>query len=244
MKKMIHCFAAGCVSLWLLAVSVSANRLLVPVGELIGLQVQNQTVTVAGFDGSTGNNAESAGLEKGDVLLKINETTIGCVEDVRRALSRSDGSVQILVQRQDTTHTVQLQPRITNDGPRLGVYLKQGITGVGTVTWYDPDTDAFGALGHGINTQTHTLADMAQGSAYRAGVMSVKKGQPGDPGQLMGTIRDAQPIGTLTKNTQQGVFGHAPDAFSGQELPVADSDDIEKGPATIVSTVAGETPRE
>ena len=244
MKKMIYRLSAAALSLWLLMGSVSASSLLVPVGELIGLEIQDRTVTVAGFDTAAGRTPESTGLEAGDILLKINKTSIGCVEDVRSALSASDGTVQILVQRGSSTENVRLEPMITNEGPRLGVYLRQGVTGVGTVTWYDPDTGSFGALGHGVNTQEHLLVDMTQGNAYRASVVSVKKGRSGDPGQLIGTIRDSEPIGPLLKNTEQGVFGKAKGAFSGQELPVASVSEIQKGPATILSTVLGQSPQE
>ena len=146
MKKMIYRLSAAALSLWLLMGSVSASSLLVPVGELIGLEIQDRTVTVAGFDTAAGRTPESTGLEAGDILLKINKTSIGCVEDVRSALAASDGTVQILVQRGSSTENVRLEPMITDEGPRLGVYLRQGVTGVGTVTWYDPDTGSFGAL--------------------------------------------------------------------------------------------------
>ncbi len=244
MNKLKFRFTAVALSLWLLTCSVSASSLLVPVGELVGVKLENGTVTVAGFDAQPDYDPEAAGLKKGDILLKINETPIGCAEDVRTALANSDGSVQILVQRVSGITQVRIEPRITPDGPRLGVYLKEGVTGVGTVTWYDPKTGNFGALGHGVNTPEHTLVDMEHGDTYRASVVSVKKGKSGDPGQLIGTIRDTEPIGILTKNTPQGIFGNAKNAFSGQELPVASQQEIRTGSATILSTIDGTTPKE
>ena len=244
MKKNTTRFAAFILSVWLLIGAVDASSLLVPVGKLVGLELQNKTVTIAGFDTACGSAANTAGLKEGDILIKINETPVTCAEDVRTALIKSDGVVSVLVRRGDSTIRLQLQPQITDEGPRLGVYLKQGITGVGTVTWYDPDTGHFGALGHGINTKEHTLAEMTAGNVYEAGIVSVKKGRSGDPGQLIGSIRGSTPIGKLEKNTEQGVFGTVDKAFSGQELPVGDEAAVRKGNATILSTVDGGTPQE
>ena len=240
MKKWIRNLAAIMLSLFLMAAPVCAQELLIPVGQLIGLEVKNDTLTVVEPEGGTC----PAGIKPGDVLLKVNDTEVNDPEDVRSILNRADGAVELLLRRKEELVQVKLTPQITGDGPRLGIYLKQGITGVGTVTWYDPDTGAFGALGHGINSPQQTLVDMEQGTAYKAQVVAVKKGKAGEPGQLIGTISGKDSIGPLSKNAQQGVFGKAKGAFSGQELPVATKEEIKKGPATILSTVSGNTPQE
>ena len=240
MKKWIRNLAGITLGLFLLTVSVSAESLLIPVGRLIGLEVKNDTLTVVEPE----RGECPAGIQPGDVLLKVNDTPVADPEDVHSVLNRADGSVQLLLRRKEDLVQVKLTPQITSEGPRLGIYLKQGVTGVGTVTWYDPNSGKFGALGHGVNSPDHTLAAMEQGTAYEAQVVAVKKGKSGDPGQLIGTISGKKPIGTLSKNAQQGIFGTAKNVFSGQELPVAGKDEIKKGPATIVSTISGNTPQE
>ncbi len=243
MKKHKVRFLTIFFSVWLLIHTVSASTLLVPVGQLIGIDVRNQQVCVAGFQSSQ-CAGQKAGLQVGDVLLQINGSPVGCAEDVRQILGRSDGTVSVLVQRGDRQLPLQLHPQITSEGPRLGVFLKESITGVGTVTWYDPQTGTFGALGHGVNDQEQTLVEMTEGSAYLASVVSVKKGLSGNPGQLIGHIESEAPIGTLTKNTPQGIFGSTTNSFSGQELPIAQVSEIHKGPASILSTIEGSTTRE
>jgi stage IV sporulation protein B len=126
----------------------------------------------------------------------------------------------------------------------LGVYLRQGVTDIGTVTWYDPDSGRFGALGHGVNGSDGCLVDMTGGNAYRAGVQSVKRGRAGQPGQLIGTVTEPDPLGILEKNTVQGVFGYCDAGWLGSACPVAEKEEIQTGPAVILSTVRDKTPRE
>ena len=84
-------------------------------------------------------------LQIGDEICRIDGYDITTAEDVRRALKESDGSVDVTVLRSGKERQLHMEPEITPDGPKLGVYLRQGITGIGTVTWYDPDTGKFGA---------------------------------------------------------------------------------------------------
>ena len=244
MKRMISRIAIAVLCLWLLPQTVFGARELIPVGEVVGLELQNGTVTVAGLDEQLGSAAKAAGLQVGDVLLRVDDTVVRSAEDVRRALARSAGRVTLVVRRGDGEHSLQFAPRITADGPKLGAYLKQGITGIGTVTWYDPDTGEFATLGHGVNGPDGKLVSMTEGNAYDARVLSVRKGRSGEPGQLMGAVERAQPIGSLTANTVRGVFGTTGEGWLGRELPVAEAGQIRTGEATILSTVSGDTVRE
>ena len=149
----------------------------------------------------------------------------------------SDGDVDIYIVRGTTKKELELEPVITEDGPKLGIFLRQGISGVGTVTYYDPDNRSFAALGHGVNDKNGDLVAMSEGFAYSAVVEAVKKGKSGDPGQLMGAVTNREPIAALSKNTLQGVFGKANVPFSGDALPTAAVSEIKTGPAIIRSTI-------
>ncbi len=243
MKRIFRCTSGFLVCILLLAQSVWAKPL-IPVGKVIGIELSDGSVTIAAFDDVLGANARQEGLQIGDKITRIDDTSITSVHDVRYALERADGSVDVSVLRDGRTKELTVHPNITSDGPKLGIYLKQGITGVGTVTWYDPDTGAFGALGHGVNTAEGELLDMEQGKVYRAAVVSVKKGAVGDPGQLMGTLEDKTPIGTLSQNTSQGIFGTIETAWEGETLPTAAAGEIHTGGAVIRSTVQGDRVQE
>ena len=201
----------------------------------MGLELHNDTVTVADFEK---DSPAAAKLKRGDCLLSVNDQPIRKAEDVRSALSKSDGTVTVTVRRADHLVTVELSPAITEEGPKLGIYLRQGITGIGTVTWYDPQTGSFGTLGHGVNDSAGQLVPIKSGNVYAATVASVRKGRCGDPGQLMGSLRSPVPMGTISRNTAQGVFGKLDLSFHSQPLP-ADGSAIHTGSATILSTVAG-----
>lgn len=232
------------ILIWSISVAASAAELLIPGGQIIGMELQDNTVTIAAFDDALGSCARSAGLKEGDRILQVNNATITCAEDIRAALSRSDGQVRIRISRNGKTKELTLFPAATSAGPRLGVYLKQGTTGVGTVTYYDPQSDRFAALGHGVNTPAGTLLEMTKGSVYAAQIQSVKKGKIGTPGQLMGALQGVQPVGTLQKNTAQGVFGTIEFTPKTEPLPVAQADEIRTGTATIRSTIQDQTLRE
>ena len=241
MKKISVIFSV----LILYMVTVSANAAsLVPGGQLVGLQLQDDTVSVAEFHEDLGENAKKAGLKPGDRILRINDTTVKSADDVRQAMSQVKGRVQLCVLRDEKTKVISFAPVLTANGPKLGVYLKQGTTGIGTVTYYDPDTGTFGALGHGVNDGKGRLVQMRSGNVYPASVLSVKRGKAGEPGQLRGGVDCPQAVGTLKKNTRQGVFGTAQTGWEGQALEVASAAEVRTGGATIRSTVCGKEVRE
>jgi stage IV sporulation protein B len=199
---------------------------------------------IAGFDEILGSGARKAGLQVGDRLVRIDGRTITCTDDITKVLEKANGQVEIRYIRDGKTKCTKLLPMITDDGPRLGVYLKQGISGVGTITWYDPDTGKYGALGHGVNSGEGKLVPVAEGKLYRAAVLSVVKGKAGNPGQLLGSLKDKTPIGTIEKNVEQGIFGRVTSGWQGEVLPVADNDEICTGAAKIRSNISGEEVQE
>ena len=243
MKKLTRRLAIAIVFICILTTGVFASEYLVPVGRVVGLDLSSGTVTVAAFDDGH-PVAKEAGLQAGDQILTINGQKIASAEDVRRALDHSQGTVELVVSRDGTEKTIQLEPQITEDGPRLGVYLRQGITGIGTVTWLDPDTGAFGTLGHGVSDSKGCLLKMTGGSVFPAKVASVQKGRSGAPGQLRGAIAGDTLLGTVSINANQGVFGTVRSPWQGQAIPTAAWEEVHTGPATIRSTVNEGDPRD
>ncbi len=226
------------ISLCFLPFHADAKEL-TPVGRVVGLELRDGSVAVAAFDEELGSECRTAGLQIGDVLKKIDAVEIRSSEDVRKALSQSDGAVTIQVVRDGKQQELRVQPKITKDGPKLGVYLRQGVTGIGTVTWYDADNGSFGTLGHCVNNTAGKLLKMTEGHAYDARILAVRKGKAGEPGQLMGAVERLEPVGELTKNTNQGVFGINREGWEGKEYPAAEASEIRTGKATILSTVSG-----
>ncbi|MBQ4600513.1 MAG: PDZ domain-containing protein [Oscillospiraceae bacterium] len=241
MKKGIFRICFFFIIVWALPVGACA-RVLIPVGQIIGLELGNNTVTVAALEENS--TAGTGGLQVGDRIVKIDGCAVSSAQDVRRALESSDGAVDVVVQRSGKAVSMHLQPAITEQGPRLGVYLRNGITGIGTVTFYDPQTGLFGTLGHGVNDDTGALLRLTGGKAYRASILSVRRGRAGEPGQLMGALSDGEPVGTLDANTDRGVFGRLNMPVSGEAMEVGNAEDVKVGPATIRSTVNDSAVRE
>ena len=237
MKKTAYRLTAFMICLILSVQTVFGAQLVVPGGQVIGLELQDGSVTVAAFDESM--NARSSGLQVGDKITAVNGKPVHCAEDVRNALSHTDGEAELTVRRNGKTKQMKILPEITENGPRLGVYLKQGITGVGTVTWYEPESGSFGALGHGVNDCDGNLIKMEQGRVYDASVLTVKTGKSGEPGQLMSAMTGSGEIGVIGKNTVQGIFGKARLSVKEEMLPVGEKEDVHAGDAVIRSTVSG-----
>ena len=215
MKSMIRYIAVVLLLFCILPLEALGKEL-IPVGKVIGLELRSGSVTIAAFDEELGAAAQAAGLQAGDVIVQIDDVAVASSDDVRRALARSHGAVRMTVSRGGQQQELTLTPQITRDGPKLGAYLKQGVTGIGTVTWYDPDSGDFATLGHGVNNVNGKLLSMTEGFAYDARVLSVRQGKPGDPGQLMGAVERLEPVGTLRANTAQGVFGKCTRGWNGE----------------------------
>lgn len=219
-----------------LPISALGVRLLVPVGQVVGLQLQEGSVIVVALDDTLGQAAADSGIQPGDDIQKIDNTQIDSVQQLQEALSRSDGRVTVTLERRGRLHQITVHPAITAQGPRLGVLVREGVSGIGTVTYYDPETGTFGALGHGVSDSGGQLAQMRQGSIYSATVSSVRQGRRGKPGQLDGALRSDVPIGQLRINCAQGIFGSC-EEFPGQTLPVGTA---QVGPAQILSNISGQ----
>ena len=155
----------------------------------------------------------------------------------RRTTSSTSPSERSNARRDGMDSKISMAPDVTAEGPRLGVYLRQGITGIGTVTFYDPATGCFGTLGHGVNDNTGALLDMTAGNVLPASVASVERGQIGDPGQLRGRVSEEYALGSLYRNTARGVFGKLHAAPAGEAIPTAAPGEVHTGPAVIRSTV-------
>lgn len=244
MKRTAVCILFFIMLFSVLPVPGFAAQLLIPVGQVIGIELRDGTVTVAAFDETLGNAARDAGLRIGDEIIRIDGQEITCMEDVRNALRTCEEDAEITVIRGSRQQSVHLTPQQTVGGPKLGVYLRQGIAGIGTVTYYDPATGQFGALGHGVCDSSGALLHMKTGQVFETQVQSVKKGKSGQPGQLRGSTEGAQTLGSLSRNTPQGIFGKVEIGWKGEPLPVGDSESVHTGSAVIRASIDSGDPRE
>lgn len=239
MRRKFYRGLTAAVLVILYSVPAQAAKLLVPVGEVVGLSLSEGTVTVAAFHERYGAAAREAGIQIGDEIVSVDGLAVDSVQDLYEGLKRSGGTVNLCLRRNGRDRQVHISPAATAEGPRLGVYIREGVTGIGTVTWYDPDRGTFGCLGHGISDSRGALAPMESGWVYEAAVESVKRGRPGEPGQLRGAVQTQTPAGRLKSNTAFGVFGSGA-KWTGEALPAAEPGEVREGPAQILSNVSGD----
>ena len=233
MKHFYRAAAAGLLTL-LLCLTASAERL-IPGGNTIGLSLQTDGVAIVEFSGTL---PKQAGLQQGDVITEINGRAVSDARQVGAAVEGSNGAPLTLgILRDGEQKTVTLSPLQTADGWRLGVYVRDSLNGIGTVTYYDPDTGCFGALGHGVNDGA-TLLPLRSGSVLTSEVAAVSKGTAGTPGALQGVITGRGPCGEILKNTPQGIFGTITPT-GGEPVETAKNREIHPGSATIRANVRG-----
>ena len=238
MKRRIFTFGWTMMLMLGLSVTAFAQRMLIPVGKVVGLSLAEGSVIVAAFDDSCGTNARNSGMEIGDEILTVDGHIIDSAGDLHRALEQSDGSVEVEILRRGEQLSLRLSPTATADGPKLGVFIREGVTGIGTVTFYDPEDGCFGALGHGVSDSRGRLCRMRYGNVYPATVAGVKPGLPGAPGQLKGAVAGQEPVAVLDANTSFGVFGHGA-SFRGEALPTGSPGEVRIGAARILSNITG-----
>ena len=190
-------------------------------------------------DSGTSRPAEAAGIQPGDRILALNgrEVTDGA-SFLAAADSLTGEPVTLRLVRGSETLELTVQPvKSTRGRWQLGLWLRESVTGIGTVTYYDPATGEYGALGHGVSLPEGALMAIAGGSIYRAGVGSVIPGSRGAPGELQG-VPGGGIVGSIGRNTPCGIFGTATEPLStAPAVPVAGSGEVTLGPAEILSTV-------
>ena len=186
-------------------------------------------------------------MKTGDVITAVGERGTRNTAELLSALTTLDGSVvDVSVRRGEQELLLHVTPAESTDGRwQLGLWLRDGVSGIGTVTYYDPESGCFGALGHGINdVASGELLPFEDGSITDAAVVDVVKGGAGAPGELCGQPDHDSVLGSLEKNTGCGVFGRASFASSGAAIPVATEEEVRLGPASILATVSGKNVEE
>jgi len=222
---------------------------LMPVGQAVGINVTIDGAMVAGVSEVETSNgkvspAAQAGVLPGDIIVRLGPAAIHSLSDFSEAAKGLDGHpVSLTVLREEKQRQFTVTPVLSAEGRyQLGLWLRDGITGIGTVTYYDPETGVYGALGHGINdVDTGHLIPVSEGEIYHAAVVGVVKGQCGTPGELTGSFDTHSVCGAVGGNTVFGIFGvyeGTPDAC-GDCLTCGEYGEAQPGKATIRANVSG-----
>lgn len=251
MKGVLRAVLPGAAAALLLFSGTAAYALeadaLVPVGSTVGIRLDMGGVMVAGLSQvktSEGETcpAQEAGLKSGDVITRINGRETPDAAAFLTAVNELSGdTVELTAQRSGREVQFQVTPAQSEDGAyHIGLWLREGVSGIGTVTYYDPVSGTYGALGHGVNDlNTGELLPFQSGCLTASGVVDVIRGTAGTPGELCGQHETGAVLGTVERNTDGGIFGSGDFSAYGAPLPVAEESETRLGPATILANVDG-----
>ena len=232
-------------------ISETARRQVVVSGTLCGLRIYSQGVTVVDTDTLLTSDglkrpALDAGFQKGDVILKINEIEVNTAQEVSDAIERANGNViSFTIQRGNTQIILSLAPQYDqNTGTyRTGLWLRDSAAGIGTMTFYDPQTMTFGCLGHSVcDADTGQAINVRSGDVLTAVIQAVKKGGDGTAGEITGALGQ-KVLGSIYENSENGVYGtltEKPTAYG--IYPVANADEIKTGPAQVITSIDNNGP--
>ena len=247
MKKMlINCIFSLALTA-VLTVPAFAEELIVG-GQAVGIQISTEGVLVAGLNevetiDGTVSPAEDAGIKEGDLIISIAGKAVNDASDVAAAVENcGDGPVSLKLRRGEKNMELDVEPAENGEGKKmLGLWLRDGMSGIGTLTYCDPDSGCYGALGHSVNDGA-AKAEMPvrEGCITQAQIVSVKAGAPGDPGELNGAADLSRVLGSVEKNTDVGIFGKFHTSLEGQ---IMETGTMSPGPAYIISTISGSDKR-
>ena len=240
------------------SVSVLPRTTVIPVGTVAGVKLYTSGVLVVGMtevqgiDNVKHKPYENCGIKEGDMIISIEEKDISNTLDLVNSVNKSNGEeLDIKYVRDGQTLECSIQPVQTGRTEyKLGLWVRDSAAGVGTVSFYEPKTKTFGALGHGItDIDTGNLINIANGEFITTKVISITKGLEGTPGKMQGTINNQKNIGKIYKNTNFGIYGivenlAALNIDSSREMDVALREEIQLGKATVLTSLNEESAKE
>ena len=242
----------GILPLKKVEVSVEPEHILVPGGQAVGVALQTQGVLVVGtsdLGGETGASpARLAGIKPGDVLMQLGGQQIESATHLSQLVAQGNGKpIMLQVMRDNRPVEVSLTPKKdqASGSYRLGIWVRDSTAGVGTLSFYDPSTGNYGALGHAItDADTGLPLSVRKGQVMQADIVDVQKGKKGSPGELKGSfLRENNNLGDIASNTTYGIYGKMDQAPKNtlypNGLPIGLMGTVRTGPATILSTVDG-----
>ena len=217
---------------------------LVPGGQSIGVAVNTGGVVVIGASdiGSTPSPARLAGLRSGDVIVAIDGVETLSSAEIAGMLD--SGECRVTYSRNGERHEALLKPAYDrSDGLyKLGIWVRDSAAGIGTLTYYDPETGRYGALGHAItDADAGIVLPLNGGTIYENSIIGVEKGRSGRPGEILGQFYDGGALGDVDRNSVYGIFGDmaaAPEAAAYEGgMETLPKDELQTGRATILTTV-------
>lgn len=220
------------------------SEYIIPGGENIGIQIDTKGIVVVGFYKVDGKYIGSDTLKLGDTILEIEGVPVDTINEMSSVIDKNivNDEVNAKILRDGKEMNVKLKLKKEDNVYKTGLYVKEKVTGIGTLTYIDPESKIFGSLGHEILiNETNSRVEIKNGSIFNSYVSSIDRSSNGSVGSKNATITYDEKIGTITKNTDTGLFGNYSVTLPRKStLKVANWEDIKLGKATIYTIVDGD----
>lgn len=230
-------------------VSVQPKKYVIPLGNAIGIKLYTNGVLVVDIsdtlttDNKTLSPAKAAGIKAGDVITEINGTKIDSIEQMTKLINNSEGELSLVLNRNGELFKKTLTAVKTSENIyKIGMWVRDTAAGVGTMTFYDPDTNKYACLGHAItDVDTGSILSAKSGSILSCNIVSVTKGSRGKPGELIGSFTN-EVLGNIQLNCPFGIYGEISDksfCLNKEQFEVASRFQINEGDAHILTDIDG-----
>jgi len=244
----------GIIPLRNVTVNVMPEVKVMPGGQSIGIQLQSQGVIVVDFYEVSQEHspAREAGLKKGDTIISIEDEPVSDVNHAAKLLERAseEGEISLTVKRKGREIDIYITPQYetAEEAYRIGIYIRDTAAGVGTLSFYHPESGRYGALGHIIiDAETREPVDLSRGYIVNASIVNIVAAERGRPGEKTGIFEDDEsPLGYIDENTSYGIFGQIKNQDKLQSrhtraFPVALASEVEKGSAQVLTVIENQT---
>jgi len=222
------------------------NVYVIPGGDSIGLQLNTGIIITGKYDVKTksGDNSpwDKSDIEVGDKILEVNNQVVYKIGDLQMIISKLKNNQDVLIKLKRQNQLVMTTCKVLkaeNDKMSLGLYVKDEVMGVGTITFINPTVNKYAALGHSVISDELQGKDI--GFITSSSVRGIRKSLPGIPGEKQATISNTS-IGTIEKNTQIGIFGkvnNVKDFSNENKMKIASPNEVVLGDAEIWTVING-----
>jgi len=245
-KKFKKSLSLLLLTIFIIPINILAySEYIIPGGENIGIEVKTNGVLVVGLYEIDGKfPAKEAGIKIGDIITKIENTEVSSINNLSELL-KSD-IVKVTYMRNNKEYNTELNLINVNGEFKTGLYVKDTVTGVGTLSFIDPNTKLYGALGHEIiESTTGEILKTNNGNIFESSVINIERSENGNPGSKIADLKLENKKGTIFENTNKGIFGEYIDNLPNKkQYKVAKSSEIKLGEAKIYTVLDGNTIKE
>ena len=236
MKKVVFTFF---IILFLPLYVYAYSKNVIPGGESIGIKINTDGLVIVGYYKVNNEIINRKNIKIGDRIVKINDIEVSSINELSSIINdnMNNNEVDVELIRNKKKINTTLYVKEENNYYKTGLYVKDNVVGIGTLTYIDPVSKIYGALGHEIAlNETNSKVEIKNGNILISNITNITKSRNGNVGSKNATISFNEKIGTIEKNNSSGIFGFYTSKIPKKELiEISSFSEIEKGSASILT---------